>query len=406
MSPPYEPPAGYVVESLYLSDPAMSPDFASSFDGLAIRLFLFIVAAVAMGGAIYAFASFLVPERGQDPKSAGAPRPLGPIPSSGKTVPAIAALERSSRRAIDLTSVANRVADFSLAECEELIVESFRTAQHARARGQMGELKLAISELAVEGLLEGGRDVGVVHEVRIAKLQLIRAASSLEISQLVYRISALTDETTRSGTRSWWDVSYEWAVARLPHAAAWRITRVTLEARAPLFPPHWDADKPSGRIEPIRPDPDLPSQLETVDRPDRPFDAERFREGATACFHAVMTAWTNQDPALADRWLGRAAREQFATLLFRYERANMRRVRSDATLGTLEPVRAHHDQGGDWISLHISGQVRDLVVDNDGSVPGEQVDRALPFSEYWTFLRPPGRTWRLVRRETPEEWVL
>jgi len=142
---------------------------------------------------------------------------------------------------------------------------------------------------------------------------------------------------------------------------------------------------------------DLERGLGHIRQMDPGFDEATFREMCTDRFFQIQAAWMRRDleklrPLLTDEMA-----ETFGKHIDQARSKRQINKLENITVRSVEPTEAWQEQGQDYITVRLLANLLDYTVDETtGNAVGGSDSVPVKFEEYWTWVRPVGRTdWRL-----------
>lgn len=149
---------------------------------------------------------------------------------------------------------------------------------------------------------------------------------------------------------------------------------------------------------------DLARGVRHIRQMDPAFDPERFAESVSDVFRRVQTAWTSRDMRATRDLL---TPEMYNTLQQECERflvqGHINRL-DNIAIRSVQATEAWQELGQDFVTVRVRANLLDYTVDESSQqvVHGSNT-AAVPFEEYWTFVRPVGTgAWKLSAiQQTP-----
>ncbi|MFW6123252.1 MAG: Tim44 domain-containing protein, partial [Thermodesulfobacteriota bacterium] len=180
---------------------------------------------------------------------------------------------------------------------------------------------------------------------------------------------------------------------RRQHTAALQGAKESNPAGADLQPPDQELEPPP----PPKPQWDLETGLQHIERSDPLFSEPKFKDQAMDYFFKIQGAWMDRDLSTVKHLL---TREMFETL-----REDAEKMRRDGLINRLQNMavrevnltEAWQEAGQDYITVRIYVTLLDYTInERSGEIVAGSKTEPIKFEEYWTFTRPVGNhPWQL-----------
>jgi len=134
------------------------------------------------------------------------------------------------------------------------------------------------------------------------------------------------------------------------------------------------------------------------------FDAELVKERAAALFVAIQRAWSDNDTATLQRWVGPELMVEWDARLADFRRKGWRNIVDvlDGPEVRYVGVTNRAEDAEDRAVVALTARLRDVVVDSHGNVLPSDDGEVARISEYWT-LGKRGGEWAVVSIEQERE---
>jgi predicted lipid-binding transport protein (Tim44 family) len=142
---------------------------------------------------------------------------------------------------------------------------------------------------------------------------------------------------------------------------------------------------------------DLERGLGHIRQMDPGFDEAAFREMCTDRFFQIQAAWMRRDREKLRPLLTDEMADTFGKHIDIARSKRQINKLENITVRSVEPTEAWQEQGQDYITVRLLANLLDYTVDETtGKVVDGSDSGPVKFEEYWTWVRPVGRTdWRL-----------
>jgi len=127
------------------------------------------------------------------------------------------------------------------------------------------------------------------------------------------------------------------------------------------------------------------------------FDEGAFREMCTDRFFQIQAAWMRRDAEKLRPLLTEEMHAAFAKHIEAAKSKGQINKLENITVRSVEPTEAWQEQGQDYITVRLLANLLDYTVDDTtGKVVAGSDSEPVKFEEFWTWVRPVGRSeWRL-----------
>jgi len=142
---------------------------------------------------------------------------------------------------------------------------------------------------------------------------------------------------------------------------------------------------------------DLQVGLGHIRQMDPDFDEGAFREMCTDRFFKIQAAWMRRDTEKLRPLLTEEMHAVFAKHIDAARAKRQTNKLENITVRSVEPTESWQEQGKDYITVRMLANLLDYTVDDTtGNVLAGSDSEPVKFEEFWTWVRPVGRSeWRL-----------